>query len=212
MDKVNPRRNFRAEPFNYPDIVQTSIGPMWLGFTENEPTDPPMVNVMDLHHWQGALNLPPMSVQANATEVHLSFAFVEGRWSTESQKDDTYTPTITIDGQQIPVPPALDAELGGYVADWARSNQERFVEHQQAQWRNFMKIDAGFLENNWEELPRVNEIDDLIHGTWARSVEPDQLALAQHVRTAVATMQDAIAAAREAFKPFMDFKDSDDEA
>jgi hypothetical protein len=215
MNKVvNPRRNFAKDPFHYPDIVQSSIGPVHLCFTHNEAGDPPMINIYDAGSWYKELDLELpnycLSPDRMNRELHLTFAFSSDagwhadRWNEKRQ-------TVKIDGTEIPLPHTLEAEFAGYIAAWARKNQDRYAEYQLKRWQESMAFLAKCLEEDEPlcELPGVEEIDEIISSQWSRAVEPDQLVLAGHVRAAVAQMQDAVAAAREAFKPFKAIADED---
>jgi hypothetical protein len=214
MDKVNPRQNFGANRFDYPSIIETSIGPVWLTFTENEPGDPPMINALDVAHWFSQLGLPANHHLAKVTSkanLYTTFHFIgDGGW-----RPNKGATMYEVDNVKTEIPQNLQDELAGHMAKWARDNQERFIRHERAQFfeqlADYSDMLDDAIEENGEPSLSVfcgfnDELDALIHSRWAQLVPPGAVEMVKQASAAIVKIQDGIREAQAAFKAIAEHK------
>src|ERR1700704_205206 len=98
MGALSQSQNFRVEPADCSDMVQTSIGTVALSFTDTDPDGPPSVNVVCGHIWfEEARGLKPKKGKRDV-EMHQTLAFEKGRWRFKSE------PTYRIDNVETEIP------------------------------------------------------------------------------------------------------------
>jgi hypothetical protein len=181
-----------AHRFDHPDVVETSVGPLYLRFV-NGAGQAPMINVFDLHHLQPD-DFPSALIpkEPPKTKVWMTFKFTDSGWRSECE-------TIRVDGEEKPMPALLRKELAGHVARWALTNQDRYAEYQRGEWLGDLAACGEMLGEQAETLLDSGDIDELIKCSWANLVDPAVVALARQAADAVARVHRAIAEAQEVF-------------
>jgi len=167
MSVVSLSQNFHEIPFEQPDfddVVQTSIGPVLLCFTETEPWDPRMVNVISGCFWFKQIGLK----QDSPIMMNQTLVFKKAGWRFQSE-------TPKYDAGDSPIPPAVQRELIGHVSDWVSKNQQRFIEHDIERFSHFADSFVDMISQYAGDMPNDDDVDDLLKSRWATLVTPSAL-------------------------------------